>query len=344
MTSRERIICALERRVPDRVPLYEAVIDEHVMDALLPGCDYYEFNEWIGLDNASLNRSSWSKENVDWVDEEKGYFRDAWGVVRAFGPESTPYPIEGPIKRPEDLKSYQPPDPHAPTALGHLPEVVERFKGKRAITTIGRDGFFNPSFLRGPEQYLIDMVENPGLVHELIEVCLSHDIPLMRRSIQAGVDVVVLGDDYADKNGPMFSPKHFKEFIVPALEKVVQAAKEEGAYVMKHSDGNIMPLLDMIVGTGVDAINPIEPAAGMDIAEVKELYGDRVAIVGNIDCGALLCNGTPEQVREKVRWTIEAAGAGGGFILSSSNSIHSSVKPENYLAMAEACREFGNYG
>ncbi|MDP6504931.1 MAG: ATP-binding protein, partial [Planctomycetota bacterium] len=169
MTSRERIICALERGVPDRVPLYEAVIDEHVMDALLPGCDYYEFNEWIGLDNASLNRSSWSKENVDWVDEEKGYFRDGWGVVRAFGPESTPYPIEGPIKRPEDLRSYQPPDPHAPAALGHLPEVVERFKGKRAITTIGRDGFFNPSFLRGPEQYLIDMVENPGLVHELIE-------------------------------------------------------------------------------------------------------------------------------------------------------------------------------
>ncbi|MDP6360158.1 MAG: uroporphyrinogen decarboxylase family protein, partial [Planctomycetota bacterium] len=93
-----------------------------------------------------------------------------------------------------------------------------------------------------------------------------------------------------------------------------------------------------------DAINPIEPAAGMDIAEVKKLYGDLVAIVGNIDCGDLLCNGTPEQVREKVRWTIEAAGAGGGFILSSSNSIHSSVKPENYLAMAEACREFGNYG
>lgn len=343
MTSRERFFCALERGKPDRVPLYEVVIDEKVMQALLPGSDYYAFNNWIGLDNAGLNRSSWRKDNVQWVNKERGLFRDAWGVIRAFGPESTPYPVEGPIKRPEDLKTYQPPDPNAPGALGHLPEVVERFKGKKAITWMGRDGFFNPSFLRGQEQFLLDMIENPKLVHEIIEVCLSFDLPLMRRAIRAGVDVVVFGDDYADKNGPMFSPKHFQQFILPALKKVVKAAKEEGAYVVKHTDGNIMPLLDMIVETGIDGINPIEPVPGMDIAEIKKRYGHRVALLGNIDCGHLLCFGTPEQVREKVRWTIEVAGANGGLILSSSNSIHSSVKPENYLAMAKACREFGNY-
>jgi uroporphyrinogen decarboxylase len=104
-----------------------------------------------------------------------------------------------------------------------------------------------------------------------------------------------------------------------------------------------MPLLDMIVEAGVDALNPLEPAAGMNIAEVKKLYGDKIALVGNIDCGELLCFGTPEQVRQTVKWTIEVAGDNGGFILSSSNSIHSSVKPENYLAMVEAGREFGRY-
>jgi len=343
MTSRERIFCALERGIPDRVPLYEAVIDEGVMQALLPGCNYYQFNDWIGLDNAGLNRSSWRRDNVEYVDTEKGWFKDAWGVIRAFGPESTPYPIEGPIKRPEDLKNYTPPDPNAPDALGHLPEVVQRFKGKKAITAICRDGFFNPSYLRGQEQFLMDMIENPTLVHTLIEVCLSYDIPLMRRMIRAGVEVVVLGDDYANKNGPMMSPKHFRQFIFPALKKVVAAAHEEGAYVVKHTDGNIMPLLDMIVEAGVDALNPLEPAAGMNIAEVKKLYGDKIALVGNIDCGELLCFGTPEQVRQTVKWTIEVAGDHGGFILSSSNSIHSSVKPENYLAMVEAGREFGRY-
>jgi uroporphyrinogen decarboxylase len=122
----------------------------------------------------------------------------------------------------------------------------------------------------------------------------------MRRCIRAGAEVVVFGDDYADKSGPVMSPKHFREFIFPAIKKVVKAAKEDGAYVIKHTDGNI-------------------------------------------DCGDLLCFGTPQQVREKVRWTIKAAGYNGGFILASSNSIPSSVKPENYLAMCEACREFGAY-
>jgi len=339
----ERVFTALERREPDRVPLFEGVIDPKVMDVLLPGCTYYDFVDWIGLDVVGLNRSSWRKDEIEWVDEERGLFRDAWGVLRAWGPETVPYPIEGPIKRPEDLRDYQPPDPNAPGALGHLPEVVARYKGQKPIIWTGRDAFFNPSFLRGVEQFLMDYILNPGLVHELIEVCLSYDLALTKRAIEAGVDIVVLGDDYADKNSPFMSRKHFQEFVLPGLTRAVKSAQEAGAYVIKHTDGNIIPILDLIVETGIDAINPLEPPAGMDIARVKREYGDRVALVGNIDCGMLLSFGTPEQVRQTVRETIRVAGPGGGFLLASSNSIHSSVKPENYLAMAEAGREFGEY-
>ncbi|HJN10291.1 MAG: uroporphyrinogen decarboxylase family protein [Pirellulaceae bacterium] len=343
MNSYERVITALERKQPDRVPLFECVFDEGVMDALLPGCDYYEFNEWIGLDMAGLNRSSWRRDNVEYIDEEKGLFRDNWGVIRAFGPESTPYPVEGPIRTPEDIKTYVPPDPEAPDLLGELPEVVKRFKGKKAVCAICRDGFFNPSFLRGQETFLMDMIDHPKLVHELIDVALSYDLRVAERMIQAGVDVVVLGDDYADKNSPMMSPRHFAEFILPGLQRAVDNAHQAGAYVVKHSDGNIMPLMDMIVATGIDAINPLEPPAGMDIGYVKQHYGDRIAIVGNIDCGELLCNAPVEEVRRVTRETIEVAAPGGGFCLSSSNSIHSSVKPENYMAMVETLREYGEY-
>ncbi|OGG44676.1 MAG: hypothetical protein A3F84_11560 [Candidatus Handelsmanbacteria bacterium RIFCSPLOWO2_12_FULL_64_10] len=343
MTSRERVFCALGRGVPDRVPLYEGVVDERVMEALLPGCDYDAFNAWIGLDTAGLNRSSWRRDNVEYIGEEKKFFKDKWGVTRAFGPESTPYPVKGPIERPEDLKAYRPPDPDAPDALGHLPEVVSKYKGKKAIFWIGRDAFFNPSYLRGVENYLMDMILNPGLVHDLVEVCLSYDLRLMERAVAAGVEVVVFGDDYADKNGPMMSPAHFREFILPGLKRAVDAAHRAGAYAVKHSDGNIWPLLDMIVGTGIDAINPIEPAAGMDIGEVKARYGDRVAVIGNIDCGELLCWRSPAEVREAVRACLRAAARDGGHILSSSNSIHSSVRPENYLAMVKALGEFGAY-
>lgn len=343
MTSRERVFCALERGTPDRVPIYEGVIDEKVMQILLPGCDYYEFNDWIGLDIASLNRSSWRRDNVNYIDKEKGLFKDSWGVIRGFGPESTPYPIKGPIERPEDLKTYTPPDPEAPDALGHLPEVVARYKGKKAITWIGRDAFFNPSYLRGVEQFLMDMILNPKLVHELIEVCQQYDLRLTERAIKAGVDVVVLGDDYANKDRPVMSPAHFKEFILPGLKRAVDSAHKAGVYVIKHTDGNIWSILDMIVSTGVDGINPIEPAAGMDIGKVKAKYGDRVAVIGNIDCGALLSWGTKDDVRQAVKECIRIASPGGGHILASSNSIHSSVKPENYLTMIETAREFGNY-
>ena len=343
MNSRERVIAALERKQPDRVPIFECVIDEKVMQALKPGCDYYEFNEWIGLDNAGLNRSSWSRDNVDYVDEEKGWFRDNWGVIRAFGPESTPAPIKGPIERPEDLKDYEPPDPEAPGALGHLPEIVEHYKGEKAVCVIARDAFFNASFLRGTANFLMDMIADPQLVHQLIEIAQGHDLRLTERMVQAGADVVVLGDDYADKNGPMMSPKHFAEFILPGLKRAVDSAHEAGAYVIKHTDGNIMPILDMIVDTGIDALNPIEPAAGMDIGYIKQNYGDRIAIVGNIDCGELLSTASTDEVRRVTRETIKIAAPGGGFCLSSSNSIHSSVKPENYLAMVETGREYGEY-
>lgn len=343
MNSRERVIAALERREPDRVPLFECVIDERVMQALLPGCDYYQFNDWIGLDNASQNRSSWSRENVEFIDEAKGLFRDKWGVIRAFGPESTPAPIEGPIKTPEDLEHYTPPDPNADDVLGTIPELVERYRGKKAITAICRDAFFNPAFLRGTSQYLMDMVERPKLVHELVEICLSYDIPAMQRMVACGMDVVVFGDDYADKNSTLMSPRHFKEFILPGLKRCVDAAHEAGAYVVKHTDGNIMAVLDMIVGTGIDALNPLEPQAGMDIGRIKEQYGDRIALIGNIDCGYLLSQAPAEEVREVTRYTIRVAAPGGGYCLSSSNSIHSSVKPENLMAMVETLRECGEY-
>ncbi len=343
MNSYERVIATLEHRQPDRVPYVESVIDQGLMRALLPGSDYYQFNEWLGMDSVGQNRSSWSRDNVQYVDREKGLFRDKWGVIRAFGPESTPAPVEGPIKRPEDLRTYTPPDPEAPDVLGNIPEIVAKYKGKKAITALGRDAFFNPAFLRGMAQFLIDMIENPDLVHELIELTLAHDIRAMQRVVQAGVDVIIFGDDYADKNSPLMSPRHFKEFILPGLKRCVDAAHQAGAYVIKHTDGNIMPILDMIVDTGIDGLNPLEPAAGMDIGLIKRRYGQRIALIGNIDCGYLLSQAPVDEVRKVTRETMQVAMPGGGFCLSSSNSIHSSVRPENFMAMIETWRECRDY-
>ena len=343
MNSRDRVIAALERKQPDRIPLVEWVIDSGVYQGMLPNSTWFEFNDWIGLDPIGFNRSSWERRHVDFVDEEKGLFRDHWGVLRVLGPESSPYPVEPAIKKYSDLDTYEPPDPEEDWVLGNIEEIVARYKGKKAICAICRDSFFNPAHLRGMENYFMDMIDNPSFVHELIDITQTYDLRVTQRLVEAGVDVVVFGDDYADKNGPMMSPKHFDEFVLPGLKRAVDSAHEAGAYVVKHTDGNVMPLLDRIVDTGIDGINPLEPPAGMDIARVKEEYGDRVALLGNIDCGELLSNAPADEVRRVTRETIRIAGPGGGFCLSSSNSIHSSVKPENYLAMVETLREFGEY-
>jgi uroporphyrinogen decarboxylase len=172
---------------------------------------------------------------------------------------------------------------------------------------------------------------------------LAVNMRIVQRAIRAGAEVIILGDDYAANNGPLFSPAIFRDLVKPRLAKMVAMIHDEGAMVIKHSDGNIYPILEDIVETGPDGINPVEPVAGMDLKTVKRLVGDRVCITGNIDCAHLLPHGTPEEVRDSVRQAIGDAGEGGGYIVTSSNSIHSSCRPENLVAMVKAVHEFGAY-
>jgi len=343
MNSRERVFAALERREPDRVPVVEWIIDPQVMAGICPDCSYPEFVERIGLDAAGPNTAYDFDTGMDWIDPERRIFRDKWGVIRQFTGEMVAYPLEGPIETLADARAYRPPDPWAEGALGILPEVVERFKGERAIVWFGHDAFINPCYLHGMENVLMDYALDPELSRALVKISVEFESEMARRAIRAGAEIVVLGDDYAWKKGPLMSPAHFEKFILPGLQRVVEAIKDEGGYCVKHSDGNIYPILDMIVDAGIDAINPLEPVAGMDIGDVKRHYGDRVCVVGNIDCGELLSRGSVEEVDRAVQECIAAASPGGGHILSSSNSIHSSVRPENYRAMVEAGEQYGHY-
>jgi uroporphyrinogen decarboxylase len=267
---------------------------------------------------------------------------DEWGVTYGITAEDKA-PIEGPIKSLEDARRYIPPDPNAPYRLGGLPEYVERFKGRRAVVWCQRAEWMWAACLRRLDNLLVDFLDNPALARAVIEISIEFAVVLARRAVRAGADVVMIGDDYAYRSGPMMSPAVYREFLLPGLRRVVQVVKEEGALCVKHSDGNLWPILDMILSTGVDAINPMEPVAGMDIGEVKRKHGDRVCLIGNIDCGELLSRGSVDDVVRSVKQTILAAAPGGGYIMMSSNTIHSSVKPDNYRAMIEATHRYGEY-
>jgi uroporphyrinogen decarboxylase len=221
---------------------------------------------------------------------------------------------------------------------------VERFKRRRAIVFLTHDGFEFPHYLRGGMDHLfMDYIENPGLAHDLAEMVADYKIRLMRRAIELGADAIVAGDDYAGREAPVMSPAHFREFILPYMARSVDAAHDAGVPYIKHTDGNIWSLMDMMVDAGIDAIDPLEPIAGMDIGEVKSQYGDRVTLIGNVDCTELLPNGTTADVEDAVKETLAKAAPGGGYIMASSNSIHPAVKPENYRSMMATARRWGTY-
>jgi uroporphyrinogen decarboxylase len=161
-------------------------------------------------------------------------------------------------------------------------------------------------------------------------------------AIQAGADIVLLGDDYSDKNGPMMSPRQFNELILPCDAAVVAAVKGAGAYCVKHTDGDIRKIMDQLVGTGLDCLGPLEPVPGMELAPILERYRGRIAVMGNISVD-LLSRGSMHDVVCETKRTLATVSAIGPHIMSSGNTITKSIKPENYLAMVNTTHEFGQY-
>ena len=355
MTGQERFMAALRREQPDRVPLWELLINEPTLTAW-GATSLLEFVEQEGLDAIAIFEDmplrpldAEEAKKLTWrgttMHTESGQqVVDQWGVVWGMTSFGIPYPVAGPIASREDLKTYEPPDPEADHRLESLRAAVNRFKGKTAIVFLTHDGFEFPHNLRGGmDRLLMDYIENPGLAHELAQIVIDYKIRLMRRAIDQGADAIVSGDDYAGRVGPFMSPNHFRQFIFPYLRRSIQVAHEMGVPYIKHTDGDIWSILGLMIEAGIDAIDPLETVAGMDIGKVKATCGDRVTVVGNVDCTALLPRASTDQVEEAVKETIAKGSPGGGHILASSNSIHPAVKPENYKAMLQAARTYGQY-
>jgi uroporphyrinogen decarboxylase len=337
LSSAERVLRVLRREEPDRIPHFEWIIDRAVREAICPGCTMEEFTLRMGLD-AILTAPDFKKERIG-----AGRWRNEWGMISEDSGEEHSVPLDGPIHSLEDLRRYQPPDLHAPGRYASIERLVQRYKGKLAIGVHLNDVISVPRNLMGFENLLVAFAEQPALVRELVALSVSANLEMAREVARRGADFVFTGDDYASSLGPLISPDMFREFLFPGLKQLFGGIRALGLPIIKHSDGNLMPLLDMILESGIDCLDPIEPQAGMDIGAIKQAYGHRIAIKGNVNCAQTLSFGTERQVVEETREVIRSAAAGGGLILSSSNSIHSGVKPGNYLAMWNAIRMYGTY-
>jgi uroporphyrinogen decarboxylase len=342
MTNYERAVAALERQTPDMVPIFELLIDERVIKGACPECSYEDFAEKYDLDIVLTGTPS-SNYRIEMLDKNTKTFKTEWGVTRRDTDQTVSFPLEGPIKSEEDLENYTPPNPHDPYRFVRLKRLLDRFKGRKMVGMHMHDAFTYPTYLRGMEELLMDLLIDPDLVKKLVRIGVEHSKELIKGAAELGADLIVFGDDYGGNDGPLMSPMHFEEFFLPGMREVVETAKNEGLYVIKHTDGNISDILEAIVSTGIDGIHPLDPEAGMSIKKVKDAYGDRVCVMGNIDTGKILSESTPEVVEKTVLKTIMDVAPGGGYIIASANSIHPKVKPENYVRMLESARKYGNY-
>jgi len=360
MNGKERIMTALSRGQPDAVPIWELAFNEgsiiRIAGNFLPFESLPEpknVNDMtdvevlklvngfrvmateLGLDGVSATTAAPMKR----IGPE--HFKDEFGVVHHASPNGEPYPVEGPIKDGADLKKYKMRPPRELDFI--MIDLMRANMPACAIAYVLNGPFFMSRCLRGTlENLLIDYVEDPGLARDLARMTTDYNLAALEIIAKKGADFVVNDCDMAFNNGPMMSPAHYHQFIHPYHKEIVERAHQLGLKIVKHTDGKIQSMIPGFIEEGFDGIHPFQPQC-IDIAEAKIKYGHQVCVMGNIDCVYLLVFGEPEEVRRKVKETIASVAPGGGYIISSSNTIHPGVKPENYIALVKAAREFGKY-
>jgi len=360
MNGRDRILTALERGTPDTVPVWELAFNEssiiniasHFVDSdrLPPNRLLVDLDEMEMVLLLEAYKTIVRELDIDGVFTttaipleriDDAHVRDANGVVYHCSDHGEPYPVDGPVKSLDDLKDFRirPPQDEDFFLINY---ARSQFPDK-AVSYMLSGPFYLSWSLRGSMgNLLMDYISDPEMASELIRMVTDHCLSSLEKIAAAGADFVVLECDLAFKTGTIMSLRHYEKFVGKYHREIVAEAHRLGLKVVKHSDGVLDDFLPSFADEGFDAIHPIQPQC-MDIGSIKRKYGGRFCIMGNIDCSELLPFGTQEEVRKSVRDTIGIAAPGGGYILSSSNTIHPGVKAENYIEMVKAARAFGSY-
>ena len=376
MNSRERVLKTLAHQEADRVPLalgggpYGMVddlylrlvlflglgapvkpfraghsisyMDDRVLDLLGTDLRYC----WPGLlPNSPLTEG-----------EEADSFYDSYGQIWK---KARPYYYAGrgllsETDRVEDLDRLLKPlnlaDPRWTAGLNErassLSEKGEHFIVMRMAASHGP--FQTACDFRGTENFLMDMALNPEFAQVLLEKITTSLVDLIKLHLETAgkyFDMIELpGDDYGGNTNTILSPKMFRKFILPCLQRMVQAVKEydPGIKVMLHSDGAISKLIPDIISIGVDVLHPLEPLSATDMEGVKAAYGEQVSFLGGIDISHAM-PGSKEDVIAETRLRISQLGLGGGYILAPSNHLQADIPAENVVELFEAARKFGSY-
>jgi uroporphyrinogen decarboxylase len=251
-----------------------------------------------------------------------------------------------------ELKAYPFPDPLDTGRFAPLRAQAEaaRNKGKAVVLAGPCAGIVEVySWLRGYEQYYIDLALNQDMVAYMLDRLVEFKCAYWARALaELGdlVDVVIEADDLGGQNAPLMSPATYRALIQPRHRHLFSFIKSQSSVkLFYHTCGAIRRLIPDLIETGIDILNPVQiSAAGMELSELKREFGRDLTFWGaGVDTQRVLGTGTPDQVREDVRRNIEALAPGGGFVFAAVHDIQANVPPENVMAMWETWQELGNY-
>lgn len=327
MKPRERVLKALEHEEPDKVPRFEIWINDDMV-AELGYEDTQSAHVKLGLDCVMIPTQTPTGSN---------YWRnglDEWGQVWKNGIYA-----DGAVRTEADLERYSPPIDYVNEFFDAKPveETMARYQDHCFIYGSHIGPFTMGYMAMGFERFFKSLRQNRKLVRKLLEARADWCTAMCRKATSLGVDIVVLGDDAGHRGGPMISPKMWRDYVLPHHRRIVE---QLDVPVIWHSDGAIESLLPMAVDAGFAGVHGLEPAAGIDLAEVKRRFGEDLVLVGNVDVRVLFGSDL-NAVRREVKRCIEQGARGGGYMISSCNSIFNGM---NRASVAEMYRYAGEIG
>ena len=382
MTSRERVLAAINHEQPDRVPLVIGVSNatgikmkpyKGIKDITgIQAPDKYLYG-WPELGTAEIDEETMRRlhsdvrgvldlepENVRKRNRERdphGDYIDSWGGGQK---EITPgdwFPCIHPLSEAqtvEDLDLSQNwPDMSDPTRIAHVRATSERLAEENQFAILATPWLLFPFeralAMQGMEAFLLNMAMEPDFARALLEKIAGYCKQLMGRFLEElgdNVDIIKIGDDLGTQESLMISPKMYREMLKPVHADFISFIKSRTkAKVFFHSDGDVVPLIEDLIEIGVDILNPIQTSAGSmsDLPSLKKRFGKNIVFCGGIDSHRVLPFGSVEEVRQEVRRVMQILGPGGGCMIGAVHTVMNDVPPENVLAMVDAVEELGHY-
>lgn len=356
MLPRERILKAVNRQKPDRVPMDLPDFNREALRIFKEKTGSDDPIKYFGVerDFESVSFKPTREDTGKYYQYHRTDFKNAvtyneWGTAFEIGSNPAFDHVVAPltyINTEKELDAYPMPDFMSSYRHKHLAEDVQRIKRKGlAVVAYMEMTIFEVAWqIRGFDELMCDFLLNESLADSLLDRITDIRVAMARRYAESGVDILRTGDDVGMQANLMMSVDLWRKHLKPRLKKVFNAAKEANPEIKicYHSDGYIEPIIEDLVEIGLDILNPVQPEC-MDPLRLKQQYGERLSFWGTIGIQRTLPFGTPEDVVREVRERIETVGKGGGLVIGPTHVIAPEVPYENIFAFVKAVKEYGKY-